>query len=121
VQDLKNYHRGRLAQYAQDYPGVEYTPTPDSGGAPSVWSVKVDVALPCATQVGLSALGTSCALLLPHSASLPPPPNALVVWSACSLVPAPLRSAVHLVKSYLLLISPVWMILPSERAAPPRR
>lgn len=45
IMDLKNVRRGRISEYAEKYK-VDYTKTSD--GSP--WSLKCDVALPCATQ-----------------------------------------------------------------------
>ncbi len=44
IMDLKNNKRGRVSQYLQKYPKAKYV----SGHKP--WSVKCDIALPCATQ-----------------------------------------------------------------------
>jgi glutamate dehydrogenase (NADP+) len=44
VMELKNVRRGRIKEYAEKFPSVKYY---EGRG---VWSVKVDVALPCATQ-----------------------------------------------------------------------
>ncbi|MEW6412407.1 MAG: NADP-specific glutamate dehydrogenase [Candidatus Zixiibacteriota bacterium] len=44
VMDLKNVRRGRIKEYADKFRGAKYH---EGNG---VWNVKVDVALPCATQ-----------------------------------------------------------------------
>jgi len=44
IKELKNVKRGRIKEYADEYNGVEY----HDGGEP--WSIKCDVAFPCATQ-----------------------------------------------------------------------
>nr|WP_298990659.1 NADP-specific glutamate dehydrogenase [uncultured Polaribacter sp.] len=44
VMDLKNNRRGRIKEYLDTYPNAEYF----EGERP--WSVKCDIALPCATQ-----------------------------------------------------------------------
>ena len=44
VKQIKEVERGRISEYAKRREGVEYN---DGRG---VWSVKVDIALPCATQ-----------------------------------------------------------------------
>ena len=44
VKQIKEVRRGRIKEYAEAKPGVEYH---ESKG---VWSVKCDIALPCATQ-----------------------------------------------------------------------
>ncbi len=44
VFELKNERRGRIKEYADEYPSAQYFE------GTGVWSVPVDVALPCATQ-----------------------------------------------------------------------
>ncbi|MCG2726172.1 MAG: NADP-specific glutamate dehydrogenase [Elusimicrobia bacterium] len=44
VMDLKNIRRGRIKEYAAKFPKAKYFE------GTGVWNVKVDVALPCATQ-----------------------------------------------------------------------
>ena len=48
LKEIKEVKRARLTEYAAARPNAQYTEKKD--GAPSVWSVEVDVALPCATQ-----------------------------------------------------------------------
>jgi len=48
--DLKTVQRGRISEYIKKYPKATYTP-----GCEGVWSVKAEVALPCATQNELDA------------------------------------------------------------------
>ena len=45
VKDIKEVKRGRIKEYAERVPGSEYT-----RGSAAVWSIKCDIALPCATQ-----------------------------------------------------------------------
>ena len=45
VKDIKLGHRGRIKEYAERVPGAEY-----HEGCSGVWTVKCDIALPCATQ-----------------------------------------------------------------------
>ena len=44
IMDLKNVRRGRIKEYAENFPGVEYL----EGQRP--WGIKCDIAMPCATQ-----------------------------------------------------------------------
>ena len=44
VFELKNERRGRIKEYADEFPSAKYQP------GTGVWNVPVDVALPCATQ-----------------------------------------------------------------------
>jgi glutamate dehydrogenase (NADP+) len=48
LMELKNVKRGRIKEYAEKFPGVEYT----ENARP--WSIKCDCAFPCATQNELS-------------------------------------------------------------------
>ncbi len=48
IKELKDVRRGRLSEYAEEYSSAEY----HEGKKP--WSVKCDVALPCATQNEIS-------------------------------------------------------------------
>ena len=48
LKEVKEVKRARLTEYAAASPGAKYTEKKE--GAPSVWSVKADIALPCATQ-----------------------------------------------------------------------
>lgn len=48
LKEIKEVKRARLTEYAAARKSAQYTEKKE--GAPSVWSVKVDVALPCATQ-----------------------------------------------------------------------
>jgi len=49
LQDVKEVKRARLTEYAAARPSAEYHEKKDSNDH-GVWNVKVDVALPCATQ-----------------------------------------------------------------------
>ena len=44
IMDLKNNRRGRIKEYADEFDGVSFHENEKP------WSIKVDVALPCATQ-----------------------------------------------------------------------
>ena len=44
IMELKNLYRGRIREYAEQYPGVKYV----EGARP--WGEKADIALPSATQ-----------------------------------------------------------------------
>jgi len=49
VKQLKNVKRGRIAEYAEKYKGVEYIARDKKVPNP-LWDVKADYAFPCATQ-----------------------------------------------------------------------
>ncbi len=50
IMDLKNNRRGRMKEYAGHFDGVDYTESKPEPNLNQLWSSKVDVALPCATQ-----------------------------------------------------------------------
>ena len=45
VKDIKLSRRARISEYANEVPGSTYT-----AGCSNIWSIKCDIALPCATQ-----------------------------------------------------------------------
>lgn len=45
VQAIKEVRRGRIKEYVETHPGAEY-----HEGCSGIWTVKCDIALPCATQ-----------------------------------------------------------------------
>ncbi|MCQ2796895.1 MAG: NADP-specific glutamate dehydrogenase [Bacilli bacterium] len=48
LKQIKEVERGRIKDYAARVPGVTYVEK--VAGAPTLWTTKVDIALPCATQ-----------------------------------------------------------------------
>jgi glutamate dehydrogenase (NADP+) len=79
VLDLKNNKRGRIKEYVSKYPKAQYH---DGTG---VWNVKVDVALPCATQNELSGkdaetlLKNGC-VCVAEGANMPSTPEAVELF-----------------------------------------
>jgi len=92
VFELKNIFRGRISEYAARYPEAEYF----SGEKP--WSVKCDIALPCATQNELD--GRSAEILVKNGcicvaegANMPSTPEAVGVFLKNRLLYAPGKAA----------------------------
>ena len=56
VMDLKNTRRGRIKEYAEQYPGAIYTAADASLDHNPLWSHKASCAFPCATQNEISAV-----------------------------------------------------------------
>jgi len=52
VKQIKEVERGRIKEYAARVPGAVYTE-----GCKGIWTIKCDIALPCATQNELDAVG----------------------------------------------------------------
>jgi len=55
VLELKNVKRGRIAEYADKYPGAVFTARDDNKGFNPLWDHKADCAFPCATQNEVNA------------------------------------------------------------------
>ena len=92
IKELKNQRRGRIREYAAHFDGATYTETdPASVG---VWSVKVDVALPCATQNELdkdaaeALVGSGCSAV-GGGAYMPCTPAAVEVFHDGGILFAP--------------------------------
>jgi glutamate dehydrogenase (NADP+) len=81
VLDLKNRRRGRISEYTEKYRTGRYTE--DSKG--SVWDVKVDVAIPCATENELdereaTALVKNGVTCIAEGANMPCTPGAVRIF-----------------------------------------
>ncbi len=50
LKDLKNLRRGRIKEYADQFPGAVYTPFDLTADHSPQWDIKADCAFPCATQ-----------------------------------------------------------------------
>ncbi len=76
VMDLKNNKRGRISEYVEQYSSATY----HEGERP--WSVKCDIALPCATQNELNgdeakALVSNGCMCVSEGANMPSTPDAI--------------------------------------------
>ena len=88
VMELKNVKRGRISEYATKYPSAKFV----AGKRP--WEVKVDIALPCATQNELNeaeakaliANGVKC---VAEGANMPSTPEAISAFQAAKVHFAP--------------------------------
>lgn len=88
VMDLKNNRRGRISEYATQYPGAKFV----AGKRP--WEVKADIALPCATQNELNgeeakmliANGVKC---VAEGANMPSTPEAIAAFQEANVLFSP--------------------------------
>ena len=86
VMDLKNKRRGRIKEYADKY-GCEF-----HEGRP--WSIKCDIALPCATQNEIDeneakTLVSNGCILVSEGANMPTTPEAIAVFQDARILFAP--------------------------------
>jgi len=92
VFELKNERRGRIKEYADEYPSASYHE------GTGVWSVPVDVALPCATQNELNGddaemlLKNGC-LCIAEGANMPSTPQAIEKIQAAGILYGPGKAA----------------------------
>ena len=87
IMELKNEKRGRISEYADKF-GAEY----HAGERP--WSVKCDIALPCATQNELNeeeakTLVANGAICVSEGANMPCTPEAVEVFHSKKIMFAP--------------------------------
>lgn len=88
VMHLKNEKRGRISEYVDKYPNAEYF----AGKRP--WSVKCDIALPCATQNELNGeeanqLVDNGCICVSEGANMPSTPEAIHEFQNAKILFAP--------------------------------
>jgi len=92
VFELKNERRGRIKEYVDEYPSATYHE------GTGVWSVPVDVALPCATQNELNGddaemlLSNGC-FCIAEGANMPSTPGAIEKIQAAGILYGPGKAA----------------------------
>lgn len=88
VLNLKNVRRGRISEYAAQYPGARYFP----GERP--WGIPCDMALPCATQNEIEAadaerlLAGGCGCVV-EGANMPTTPEAIALFQKARILYSP--------------------------------
>ena len=88
VMELKNIERGRIKEYADEYPSAVY----HAGQRP--WSEKADIALPCATQNEINGeeaqtLVNNGVVAVAEGANMPSTPDAVKTFQAAKILYAP--------------------------------
>jgi len=88
VMELKNVKRGRISEYTNVYSSAKFI----AGKRP--WEVKVDIALPCATQNELNgdeakALVSNGVICVAEGANMPSTPEAITVFQDAKILFAP--------------------------------
>ncbi len=92
VQELKNVIRGRIKEYTTKYPNAKYF----EGERP--WSIKCDIAMPCATQNELNGdqakeLVKNGCICVAEGANMPSTPEAIEVFQSAKILYAPGKAA----------------------------
>lgn len=88
VMEIKNVKRGRIDEYVAKYPSAKFI----AGKRP--WEVKVDIALPCATQNELNvdeakALLANGVICVAEGANMPSTPEAIAAFQSAGILFAP--------------------------------
>ena len=92
VMELKNLYRGRIREYAEEYPTAQYF----AGQKP--WGIKADIALPSATQNELDGehaktLVANGCIAVSEGANMPSTPEAIQVFQEAKILYAPGKAA----------------------------
>ncbi len=92
IMELKNLYRGRIREYAEQYPGVKYV----EGARP--WGEKADIALPSATQNEINGddakkLIANGVMAVSEGANMPSTPEAIRVFQDAKILYAPGKAA----------------------------
>lgn len=92
IMELKNLYRGRIHEYAEEYPGVKYV----AGARP--WAEKCDIAMPSATQNEIDGddarqlLVNGC-FAVSEGANMPSTPEAVDAFLEAGILYAPGKAA----------------------------
>ncbi|MCC5908904.1 MAG: NADP-specific glutamate dehydrogenase [Clostridiaceae bacterium] len=93
VKQIKQVDRKRISEYVKYHPNAKYVE-----GASDIWSVKCDIALPCATQNELDGqaakelIANGC-FAVGEGANMPTTPEAVEVFLGNGVVLAPAKAA----------------------------
>lgn len=93
AKQIKEVERGRIKEYAKRVKGAEY-----HEGCKGVWTVKCDVALPCATQNeldldGAKALIKNGVFAVAEGANMPSTPEAIEAFQKAGVLFGPAKAA----------------------------
>ena len=93
VKDIKEVKRGRIKEYADRVPGSTYTE-----GCRGIWTIKCDIALPCATQGEVNAesakiLVDNGTIAVSEGANMPSTLEAIEVFQSNGLMFGPAKAA----------------------------
>jgi glutamate dehydrogenase (NADP+) len=92
IMEIKNVMRGRIKEYTEEYPGAKYFENQRP------WSIKCDIALPCATQNELNAedaklLVNNGCICVAEGANMPSTPKAITVFLRNKILYGPGKAA----------------------------
>ena len=93
MKQIKEVERGRVSEYANRVEGASFT-----AGCKGIWTVKCDIALPCATQNeldldGAKALVANGVMLVAEGANMPSTPDAVAHFQSNGVMFGPAKAA----------------------------
>ena len=93
VKQIKEVERGRIKEYVNRVEGATYTE-----GCKGIWTIKCDIALPCATQNEINgesaqALVNNGCFAVAEGANMPSTPDAIEVYLSNGLLYGPAKAA----------------------------
>ena len=93
VRDIKEVKRGRIKEYVDRVPGSTYTE-----GCKGIWTIKCDIALPCATQnevdlESAKALIANGVMAVAEGANMPSTPEAIEAFQNAGILFGPAKAA----------------------------
>ena len=93
VKQIKEVERGRIKEYVDRVPGSTYTE-----GCRGIWTIKCDIALPCATQneldeEGAKALIANGVMAVAEGANMPSTPEAVAAFQNAGILFAPAKAS----------------------------
>ncbi|MCR5428681.1 MAG: NADP-specific glutamate dehydrogenase [Lachnospiraceae bacterium] len=93
IKDIKEVKRQRIKEYVTRVAGAEY-----HEGCSGIWTIKCDIALPCATQNEIDedsarALVSNGVMAVAEGANMPSTPEAIEVFQKAGILFAPAKAA----------------------------
>ncbi len=93
IKDIKEVRRARIKEYVDGHPNATYTE-----GCSGIWTIKCDIALPCATQNEINeesakALVANGVMCVVEGANMPSTPEAIAVFQEAGILFGPAKAA----------------------------
>jgi glutamate dehydrogenase (NADP+) len=98
VLELKNDRRGRIKEYADQFPGVTYTPADPTGDHDPMWAIPADCAFPSATENEINAKDAANLLnggvfVISEGANMPTVPEGVEAFLDAGILYGPGKAA----------------------------
>jgi glutamate dehydrogenase (NADP+) len=98
VLELKNVRRGRISEYAEEFPRAKYTRAKRGADRNPLWAIPADCAFPSATQNEIRAVDAANLLdggvtLICEGANMPSDPDAVEVFTRAGVLYGPAKAA----------------------------